>query len=50
MTDVSYLSIGPEILLVIGAVVVLMVDVFARPSPRVHGWIAAVTYLAVGWR
>ena len=47
MTDVSYLAIGPEILLVAGAVVVLMVDVFARPSPRVHGGIAAITYLAV---
>ena len=47
MTDVSYLAIAPEMLLVLGAVTVLMVDVFARPSPRVHGWLAAVTYLAV---
>ena len=47
MTDVSYLAVGPEILLVIGAVAVLMVDVFARPSPRIHAWIAAATYLAV---
>ena len=47
MTDVSYLAIAPEMLLVVGAVVVLMVDVFVQPSPRVHGWIAALTFLAV---
>ena len=47
MTDVSYLAIAPEILLLVGAVAVLMVDVFAHPPPRVHGWITAVTYLAV---
>ena len=46
MTGVSYLGIAPELILVIGAVAVLMVDVFARPSPRVHGWIAAGAYLA----
>ena len=47
MIDVSYLAIGPELLLVAGAVAVLMVDVFAHPQPRVHGWIAAVTFLSV---
>lgn len=46
MTDVSYLAIAPEILLLVGAVAVLMVDVFAHPPPRVHGWITAVTFLA----
>ena len=43
----SYLSIGPEILLILGAVVVLMVDVFADPRPRIHVWIVSGTYLAV---
>ena len=47
MTDVSYLAIAPELLLLVGAVAVLMVDVFARPKPRIHGWITAVTFLAV---
>ncbi|MDE0168259.1 MAG: NADH-quinone oxidoreductase subunit N [bacterium] len=48
MTDVSYLAIAPELLLLVGAVAVLMVDVFLHPQPRVHGWIAAVTFAAVG--
>lgn len=47
MTDVSYLAIAPEMLLLVGAVAVLMVDVFAHPRPRVHGWIAAATFVAV---
>lgn len=45
MFDVSYLSIAPEMVLVLGAVAVLMVDVFAKPPSRVHGWLAALTYL-----
>lgn len=47
MTDVSYLALAPELLLLAGAVAVLMVDVFAHPKPRVHAWIAAVTFLTV---
>ena len=47
MTDVSYLAIAPEMLLLVGAVAVLMVDVFVHPQPRVHGWIAFLTLLAV---
>ncbi len=47
MTGVSYLAIAPEILLLVGAVSVLMVDVFAQPKPRVHGWLAGATFLAV---
>ena len=43
----SYLAIAPEILLVLGAVIVLMVDVFTNPSSRVHAWIVSVTLLAV---
>ncbi len=46
--NVSYLAIGPEILLTLGAVVVLMVDVFRKPSPRVHAWLAAVTLVLAG--
>lgn len=46
MTGVSYLAIAPEIILTLGAVVVLMVDVFARPSARVHGWLVSLTYAA----
>ncbi len=48
MIDVSYLSAAPEMMLVLGAVAVLMVDVFAKPPPRVHGWITAAAYLAAG--
>lgn len=44
--DVSYLAVAPEILLLSGAVIVLMVDVFARPAARVHAWLAALFYLA----
>ena len=44
----SYLAIAPEILLIAGAVLVLMIDVFADPPKRVLAWIAAVTYIAVG--
>ena len=48
MSGVSYLSIAPEMVLVLGAVIVLMVDVFAKPPPRVHGWITAAVFLAAG--
>ena len=48
MMDASYLSIAPEILLVTGAVLVLMVDLFAEPPKRVHAWIVTTTYLAAG--
>lgn len=48
MFDVSYLSIAPELVLVLGAVAVLMVDVFAKPPARVHGWLVSLTYLAAG--
>lgn len=46
--DVSYLAVGPEIILTLGAVIVLMIDVFKKPSPRVHAWIAGLTLLATG--
>ncbi len=46
--NVSYLAIGPEVLLTLGAVVVLMVDVFRKPSPRVHAWLAALTLALAG--
>jgi len=46
--NVSYLAIGPEVLLTLGAVVVLMVDVFRKPSPRVHAWLAALTLVLAG--
>ena len=47
MTDISYLAIAPEIVLLVGAVAVLMVGVFVDPRPRIYGWIVAATYLAV---
>ncbi len=43
---VSYLAVGPEILLTVGAVLVLMIDVFRKPSARVHAWLVAATLLA----
>jgi len=46
--NVSYLAIGPEIILTLGAVVVLMVDVFRKPSPRVHAWLASMTLALAG--
>ena len=47
MTGVSYLAIAPELLLLVGAVLVLMVDVFVHPQPRIHGWITALTFASV---
>jgi len=46
--NVSYLAIGPELILTLGAVVVLMIDVFRKPSPRVHAWIAGFTLVLAG--
>ncbi len=46
LVNVSYLAVGPEILLTLGAVLVLMIDVFRQPSARVHAWIVAATILA----
>ncbi len=46
LVNVSYLAVGPEILLTLGAVLVLMIDVFRRPSARVHAWLVAATMLA----
>lgn len=48
--DLHYLAVAPEIVLVLGAVVVLMVDVFAAPAARVHAAIAgAVLMVATGF-
>ncbi len=41
-TAVSLIAILPELVFVLGAVAVLMVDVTWKPALRVHGWIAAV--------
>ena len=46
LVNVSYLAVGPEILLTLGAVLVLMIDVFRKPSARVHAWLVAATMLA----
>ena len=43
----SYVAIGPELLLVGAAVLVLMVDVFADPRPRVHAWIMSAAFISV---
>ncbi len=51
MTDalqISWLAIGPEIVLTAGAVVVLLVDVFRQPSHRVHAVLAALTLGGAG--
>lgn len=48
MNGASYLAILPEIILIAGAVIVLMVDVFADPEKQVLGRITAAIYLAVG--
>lgn len=48
IVNVSYLAVGPEIILTLGAVIVLMVDVFRKPGPRVHAWIAAATLVLAG--
>lgn len=37
--DLAYLSVTTEIILVLGAVLVLMLDVFAAPRARVHAWL-----------
>ncbi len=47
--DLFYLSVATEIVLVAGAVLVLMVDVFKAPSAKVHASIAGATLVtAVG--
>jgi NADH-quinone oxidoreductase subunit N len=46
--NISYLAIGPEILLTLGAVLVLMIDVFRKPSMKVHAWIVVATLAATG--
>jgi NADH-quinone oxidoreductase subunit N len=46
IVNVSYLAVGPEIILTLGAVIVLMLDVFRKPSARVHAWIVAGVILA----
>ncbi len=40
--DISYLAVAPALVLLAAAVLVLMVDVFAAPPARVHGWIVGV--------
>jgi len=44
--DVLYLAVGPEIILTLGAVLVLMIDVFRKPSARFHAWLVAGTMVA----
>ena len=46
VVNVSYLAVGPEIILTLGAVLVLMIDVFRQPPARVHAWLVSVTLLA----
>ncbi len=46
MIEISYLAVAPPAILVLGAVVVLMVDVFAAPRARVHAVIVALTLVA----
>ena len=43
---VSYLAVAPEIILTLGAVLVLMIDVFRKPSARFHAWLVAATMIA----
>ena len=41
--DISFLAIGPAVILVLGAIAVLMVDVFSAPAARVHAGLVAFT-------
>jgi NADH-quinone oxidoreductase subunit N len=47
--DLAYLSVATEIALVLGAVVVLMIDVFRAPSARVHGFVVGAVLLIATW-
>jgi NADH-quinone oxidoreductase subunit N len=48
MMDISFLAIGPAVVLVLGAIAVLMIDVFSAPPARVHGVIVAFTLAVAG--
>ena len=48
MSGVSYLALAPEIVLSVGAVLVLLVGVFARHSVRLLGLMVGVIYLLTG--
>ena len=43
-----YLAIAPAVVFVVGAIVVLMVDVFWSPGARVHAWIVTITVILAG--
>ncbi|MCY3652604.1 MAG: NADH-quinone oxidoreductase subunit N [bacterium] len=45
MSGVSYLAVAPEIVLSVGAVIVLLVGVFARRSVRLLGWMVGLIYI-----
>ncbi len=48
--DLSYLSVATEIVLVLGAVLVLMIDVFKAPSVKVHGvLVGGILLVATGF-
>jgi NADH-quinone oxidoreductase subunit N len=40
--EISWLAIAPDLVLAIGAALVLLVDVQWKPAPRVHAWVTGV--------
>lgn len=41
--EISWIAIGPDLALAIGAALVLLVDVQWKPAPRILGWVTGVT-------
>jgi NADH-quinone oxidoreductase subunit N len=44
--DIAWLAIAPELVLAVGAALVLLVEVQWKPATRVLGWVAAVSLVA----
>jgi len=44
--EISWIAIGPDVALAVGAALVLLVDVQWKPATRVLGWVVGVTLVA----
>ena len=44
--EISWIAIGPDVALAVGAALVLLVDVQWKPASRVLGWVVGVTLVA----
>jgi len=47
--SISFVAIAPEVALILGAVLVLLVDVQWKPDLKVHGWLAAASITGAFW-